>query len=1834
MPEVKLIFLNDTKIIPPASQTLSNGYAMFSVYPRVSSNTYTIIASTTSSSSVSYSTASTSLVVYPAQASKLGYLLPSTTVVAGVPFDAYLIAYDQYDNICSTGPNIYLGTVTFIVTDWPNPNQKPSLVSQTTTFFVSDAGVKYLPQWFTLKKAGTDYIGAEEIANPLIKVDPKPEIYVLPGELYAFKVNPYEDELVSAGSLSNPGRQILTAQAIDAYDNIISSPNVAAYIEIAQVYGSTGVLQWQDTGSGVWYDIGTSTVWYTDSNGVVGAIVPLSYKVSSKANDWARIWIGTTTINLLDSYIAKKQNVTGRLITKGGTPSKLVWVSTPPYIIAGIDEVPGAGGFFTIERRDDFDNVTTEGDLVVFPTILAEHVDVHTNLGKVMGTFGTFGDYGFRNLSNTGFIPQAVIYNGQSQVSFRYHDRVASYSGVSVSSNTGEGGRPGKWRIIVRSGSLEPAVYDLEVRPLEVSKISIVNPPRTLVAGKITDYVGYNQVFEVQLRDMFDNPSVATYTYTIAFSTYIRESSLINDYFGFSLSSETAGYQFVYPTTYTIIDTNEYKINFYYIDTKASTEYSVQIPTKPIIAVTVPDRVDFISTQSVKIVPDYTYRMNIREGSGQSIVAGTTSSVVVLALEDYFGNRTPLIFEDSPGEGVSFTVDSTSGGDFKVMWPDIDNVISSRPAVIKMTLGEDTTTFFFTDTLATYNSTHTLIVDTLYEKNWVVALASYSVIPAEPHHLNFETPPRRLIAGTTIQYADYILGITTPTNITLTIRDRFDNITSTTSLVNLVVNSTRTTVYGGVVPDESIEPPGPNWRLLAVNPLNTIIPPGQSEATFYIWDTIIGSVPVYVSGQVDDVLLPTVTQYHYITPNKADYITLHHPYTLANPLGVLQNGYVTIRARDKFGNIATGDPINGQYYTGTIISTNNSIGGADFRDLVTNATYYTFTEEDRGERVFRVVDSYIETLNITVSDYFIPDIYGHTNDEARGKPVKSDGDIPISGVLVTPTDMAPEDPLPPLKVSMGLYRTSLYQGDGLVNGSPAPVAMLRLTMQTKPIGTQDAILKSVVVKSTGTLPPSNVVEVGLYWDNPSEGQIGIFDGEEVLGGLPKDILISTGVWDSGIGGWKFEELDVKNSTATVITNIPKNYFIAVRISTTAVVPTNFGLMIENPTFITISTNSGVAYNNFPIYTATSPVSRAPSEIKIEGEDIAAWWQPEGQNLGRYNYVEQGQSRVGMLKIKAWTDEFYGYIRSFKVVKTGDGNPIDIKSMRVFLDSVGGDPSLGDGEFQFAVDKEITDPLNPPKINPYDPGLWVLPIQYPSIDGFVDTSTRTFFIVYEFDEAAIPNTFHGARIDPDGVVSEKVASFAPIVSSTIPVFATGDIVRLEDVNKSAPNDFSKPSFLTQNDKNKPIVRLTMKIQGPKGSALWKGIKLDRWITSTENGGTPVYNKYDDVTSIKVWYDEDKDGLFDETKDRDVTLPSIQKRVFPASSLFEPISSTDTVIKVSDISVYFPVDSPFAPVPGRLVINDDQPDPALKEVIYYSSVDFINNSFIDVVRGAEGTLARDWSSGTVISGQAIIPLIGDEQNPDGQVIYPQEKDYFITFDISPLAYVSDYANLGIAVRTTEYFYIEPPKIMSSYNIGVIPPGKSVSLISRVKEYADRVIIISTQTTLGSTLQQRAVNQPILTLELKTDIADAEWRWMMVYATGTVVKDGTATGDVEVVKLWYDQDNNGFLDTTKDVFIGSGTFGNTIYGPLVARVDFSTPVRVMTDYEAQTKNISQRYFITYDIKDTALPFDQYGNPRYLGAYIKPESFPQNSILYDDPVRNSISLPNYVDIYHMNLF
>ena len=675
MPQVLVSAPYDYKITPGAAQTLVSGSAVFSIDARTSFSTYTVLAATTAASAYSYASGVSTLTVHPGPVTHLQYILPSTTVAAGFAFTAQLYARDVYENLASTGPNVYLGTVTFIVTAQANPNQKPGLAANTAFYTRAEAGMKQLTNWFTLKRAGVDTIGAyDPLAD--VSVSPQAEIRVLPGSPSVYRVEPNADVPVEAGTQDKAGNQTLTAALSDAYDNSISASGVPAYISISEVYGSTGVLQYQQ--GTAWVDMGVSTLVYTDANGLIGSAPnQLAYKVSWLAGDWAKVWIGTAPINwaTYDYYKANRQNMSGTMTTVGGAPAKLLFISSQPAALAGIEEIGGLGAEFIIERRDYFGNLTTSLQTDVSLSIPSAQEAVHTTLGRTKGILGVSGDYGFRDPASSGFLPLVSIMPGQTNVTFRYHDRVTSYSGVSPSLNTAEGGRPGYWTIEARSGSLQSASHQLRVDPLAISGVVFANPQRTLRAGLTSNSGGIDQLFYARLCDLFRNPAVATVPVQVQLSTFTRQASALGESFSFSSSPVLSGAfppVFKSSASFITVPIDQYQTTFYYLDTTASSVYVSSVPTKPIIRVSVPTEPMWAaSTQAVTVIPAETFRINVSSNSGQVLTAGVTSQAFALSIEDKFGNPTPVTtpLEDAVGAGLSFTLNSGSLGSVRFSAP-------------------------------------------------------------------------------------------------------------------------------------------------------------------------------------------------------------------------------------------------------------------------------------------------------------------------------------------------------------------------------------------------------------------------------------------------------------------------------------------------------------------------------------------------------------------------------------------------------------------------------------------------------------------------------------------------------------------------------------------------------------------------------------------------------------------------------------------------------------------------------------------------------------------------------------------------------------------------------------------------------------------------------------------------------------------------------------------------------------------------------------------------------------------------------------------------------------
>ncbi|MBI4669484.1 MAG: hypothetical protein HY747_09950, partial [Elusimicrobia bacterium] len=1256
---------------------------------------------------------------------------------------------------------------------------------------------------------------------------------------------------------------------------------------------------------------------------------------------------------------------------------------------------------------------------------------------------------------------------------------------------------------------------------------------------------------------------------------------------------------------------------------------------------------------------------------------GTTSSAFVLQLADFYGNITP-----NPLAGdISFMGKSDSTGTVYFTWPDPGANPKQMPApdtfvsdISRITPGQSTGTFYLYDTIVRVSS---LTIDSPQSDGWGVAVQTYSVVPGVPVKLEYMMPPRRLVAGATVQY-QIINDNGTPNNpaddprspdpapITVVLKDVFGNITSGTGPVNVDFYSSGALPYpsytlrAGLDPSKTVQDSS-DWALIGqgYNPMTVSISPGQSQATVYIWDTRAGTTTVRTRAITwDNKQLPYADQDQVITPAKAHHFTLHHDFTPSKPLRVGQTGFFAcnvqnecgLRVRDLYGNIAWGDQVNGQYYTGTVLFAHTGTSTTvTLVDNLSNSTYYTFSavqpnvnQPNPGEyRALRISDSIQENLKVFASDYATINlpatdpnkIFGYTNDLDREIAVpRSDGDVVTGGVVVVPQDWAPEpnNTYKQAQTYVGsqiLGRTKIFQGDGNTESMFFPIPMLRLNFAVQPLGLSlTARLRTLKVKKLGNLDHSDATQMGLYWDGA--GGDGIFRGEDSFGGTPRDALISTGVWSDGEGGWTFDSLDTLAPLAANLGTGSKMFFLAVRISSTAATPKTLGLELGSPSSVILSPDSqaGVSANNFTIRSATSPVDRAPATIQLKydqndpEDNIAAFYKGSTDDFAvSHATVPQGEARAGMVRLAMWTKELTATLNNIRVIRIGDGADSHIKSVRLFLDQEDEHPEQGNKKFDQGKDWEITNWQAPVT---FDTGYVVLDIVNKPLHGLIDTTTRYFFISYELNQSALAGSSNGLAIGPQDIhpLEGTMAPYPNIQSSNVTTVPTTDEMRVRDVNRPVPGVEVINSQVYQGDVSTAVMKLTLGAQ--QNTVVWQGLKLDRWSHSSQ-GGLKA-NKPDDVKKITIYWDKDNNGLFSATTDQ-LVIDSARTYTFPKAALITAIGEYDNTVQVNNIMLFFPSDDPFSiDAPGRLVLGDDRTD-GVKEVVTYAGVERELNLFTGVSRGQEGTARMSWSTGTVVSGQARVRIKGVVEGLGGEEIVTDDKNYFVVYDVDYLANVHSQARLGAEIRSPDYFSVISPDWVGNTNnmIGLpsaVPPGKSVSYLTTVREYGDKVTVVSSGTALSIEPVQASVDNPMAVMRLSVDKADAVWRGMIVKATGTAAANGVFNEEVSLVKIWKDNPLAGRqgIFEVNDVLVGSGTFGS-------AGQSLEAPVKFSQANFQRIMTTPQIYFITYNISDNAVPLDpDTKEARTVGARFDQDSFPQYINDIDDPLSDWISEPN----------
>jgi hypothetical protein len=192
----------------------------------------------------------------------------------------------------------------------------------------------------------------------------------------------------------------------------------------------------------------------------------------------------------------------------------------------------------------------------------------------------------------------------------------------------------------------------------------------------------------------------------------------------------------------------------------------------------------------------------------------------------------------------------------------------------------------------------------------------------------------------------------------------------------------------------------------------------------------------------------------------------------------------------------------------------------------------------------------------------------------------------------------------------------------------------------------------------------------------------------------------------------------------------------------------------------------------------------------------------------------------------------------------------------------------------------------------------------------------------------------------------------------------------------------------------------------------------------------------------------------------------------------------------------------------------------------------------------------------------------------------KTYLVTMDINPFAPEGD--TIGLTIDATGYFSLEAPDFVDATNLPVNMPEKTIS------PYKDTVFLEPSDVTnliADNQINQADQNLPIMRMRMQTDLSYAWWKDGASQPAFTLFQMGSATdAEIIAVKLWYDANNDGDLQTDLDQVVSGYPVGSTntfVGGACELSISTANAQQILPGV-AGRKN----FFITLDIYDSATP------------------------------------------------
>ncbi|MEK7720979.1 MAG: T9SS type A sorting domain-containing protein, partial [Elusimicrobiota bacterium] len=426
--------------------------------------------------------------------------------------------------------------------------------------------------------------------------------------------------------------------------------------------------------------------------------------------------------------------------------------------------------------------------------------------------------------------------------------------------------------------------------------------------------------------------------------------------------------------------------------------------------------------------------------------------------------------------------------------------------------------------------------------------------------------------------------------------------------------------------------------------------------------------------------------------------------------------------------------------------------------------------------------------------------------------------------------------------------TGIFPGSG-------NIPVMKLTLKTD---ISKADLLSIRFSKTGTLTDSEVKTVKIYYDSNS---LGVFNPNNLAAyALVSPSTVSYGT-DGQLGIVQLN-LDVNRE----ITTAGKNYFVAIDLSTSAVIGRSMVMRAPDNSYFTVSAPNTVAALSFNSQAVT--VMAPPQTLSVTFENKLS------------TYVIQGAQSVLVASFTVSASSYTIDVSQMKAARSGSGFDSDISSIKLYRDN-------GNGFWGGISEETLLSALA------FSGGMAAFSHSAQSI---VSPNRYTYYIVADISETAANGKTFGVDVpavgyftvnDPHSVGSVNF----PYTGQTAVIQATVDTMIVDPVN-AAPS-------LKQADSAKVMGRLRLRTNAR--SAAFVSLRIDK------AGATPDA----DIHRIRL-YKDDGDLALDSGDELVGTLTSLASGsgvmiVSPAQSI--TTTQKDYLVTV-DIATYAVVGSSFS------------------------------------------------------------------------------------------------------------------------------------------------------------------------------------------------------------------------------------------------------------------------------------------------------------------------------------